>query len=226
MLHAKIVFGAAGPNSGPAVLPNAPCENHASDHKHEFPICGSTERSTQNPCFGFQTRTLDLHFYRMLHAKAVFRTANTNSRFPVLPNAPRENRVLGYKHELSTCRFTERSTRKPCFGLQTRTLDLHFYRTLHAKTVVLDLELDFSTLLGSRFFDTLYAKTQFRPRFTVWVFKILNSVNSTVGWGRGRARPGHFCGLGCHAGEHCTGAPAPNGKETLALRGRGHGGGG
>ena len=160
MLHAKIVFGAAGPNSGPAVLPNAPCENHASDHKHEFPICGSTERSTQNPCFGFQTRTLDLHFYR----------------------------------------------------------------TLHAKTVVLDLELDFSTLLGSRFFDTLYAKTQFRPRFTVWVFKILNSVNSTVGGGRGRARPGHFCGLGCHAGEHCTGAPAPNGKKTFALRGRGHGG--
>ena len=116
MLHAKIVFGAAGPNSGPAVLPNAPCENRVSDHKHEFPICGSTERSTQNPCFGFQTRTLDLHFYRTLHAKTVFRTTSTNSRFPVLPNAPRENRVLGYKHELSTCRFTERSTRKPWFS--------------------------------------------------------------------------------------------------------------
>ena len=148
----------------------------------------------------------------MLHTKTVFWTTHTNSRFAVLPNALRKTRVSDNKHELSISGFTERSTRKPCFGLQTRTLDLHFYRTLHAKTVVLDLELDFSTLLGSRFFDTLYAKTQFRPRFTVWVFKILNSVNSTVGGGRGRARPGHFCGLGCHAGEHCTGAPAPNGK--------------
>ena len=110
------MFQATNTNSRPAVLPNAPRRNHASDHKDELSTCGFTECSTPKSCLEPQDRTLDLRCYRTPHAKTMLRTTNTNSRFAVLPNALRKTRVLGFKHELSTCIFTERSTRKPWFS--------------------------------------------------------------------------------------------------------------
>ena len=129
------MFQATNTNSRPAVLPNAPRRNHASDHKDELSTCGFTECSTPKSCLEPQDRTLDLRCYRTPHAKTVFRTT----------------------HEFPICGSTERSTQNPCFGFQTRTLDLFFYRTLHAKTVFRTT----NTNSRFRFYRTLHAKTVF-----------------------------------------------------------------